>query len=181
MSGKTITDYRAKMHLSCEMLADELAVKTSLVVEWEKGESIPSKDQIAKLADIFHVSKESLAKEMGQTQSNGFVFYPNHANAKKRLTQTDMVAIAVFFIGLVTLAILIAIAFLEPIHHTLPNLQEVTGLMAYLYRYPLFLVLMGMAILFVILGGLLLIPLKQILKREHHSEPSGNSIERRKD
>jgi len=181
MSGKTIADLREKAQMSCEMLAEALAVKTNVVVEWEKGKCIPSEDQIAKLASVFHVSKESLAKEMDVAQSNGFVFYPNHAIAKRQLTQTDIVGIAGFFIGLVTLAILIAIAFLEPIRHTLPNLQEVTGLMAYLYRYPLFSVLMGMAVLFVILGGILMTPLKQIFRKEPHSVPSDRSTERRND
>jgi len=64
--GDKIKLERTKQGLSQDDLADRLSIHRSIVSRWETGKAEPTEDQLAKLADIFHIPLEELT---GQKQT----------------------------------------------------------------------------------------------------------------
>ena len=54
---------RTKMGLSQEELAEQLAVSRQSVSKWETGQSVPDLDKLIKLADLFGVTLDELARD----------------------------------------------------------------------------------------------------------------------
>ena len=58
--GNRIHEYRTKLDVSQEELANMLYVTRQAVSRWEQGQILPSVDNICQLVAIFHISVEQL-------------------------------------------------------------------------------------------------------------------------
>lgn len=61
--SEKILSLRTQMGLSQEDLAEKLAVSRQSVSKWETGQSVPDLDKLIKLADLFGVTLDELARE----------------------------------------------------------------------------------------------------------------------
>ncbi len=58
--GKRLNELRTGAGLSQKELGDQLGISNRAVSKWEKGLSLPSIDNLMKLAEIFHITMEDL-------------------------------------------------------------------------------------------------------------------------
>lgn len=58
--GNTISNLRNKHGLSVDLLAKKLNIGRNTVIDWEKGNIQPDREQEKVIADFFHISKEYL-------------------------------------------------------------------------------------------------------------------------
>ena len=61
--AERIFSQRTQMGLSQEELAEQLGVSRQSVSKWETGQSVPDLDKLIKLADLFGVTLDELARE----------------------------------------------------------------------------------------------------------------------
>ena len=60
MLAKNIRDYRKRLELTQEQLAERLGITLGAVSKWERGSSEPDLSYIMDLAELFHVSVDAL-------------------------------------------------------------------------------------------------------------------------
>ena len=61
--SETILSLRTQLGLSQEDLAEQLAVSRQSVSKWETGQSVPDLDKLIKLADLFGITLDELARD----------------------------------------------------------------------------------------------------------------------
>ena len=61
--GERIQTYRKKSNLSQEALGEKLALSRQTISLWEKDKTMPTVDNLVRLAEIFSVSVENLITE----------------------------------------------------------------------------------------------------------------------
>lgn len=127
MQGETIKFYRKRNNYSQEKLAELLGVSRQAVAKWENEISLPSTENMIKIADIFHISTDELIK--GQKEVT-ITSQDKGSNLKK--TYKIILGIMVAFIVFVLL-----------LRHMLPGAaQKINGLF----------IVMNLAILMVLLS-----------------------------
>ena len=62
--GRNISDYRKKIGLTQQELAEILGVTNKAVSKWESGTSDPSTSNLLALAKLYGISAEDLLKEV---------------------------------------------------------------------------------------------------------------------
>lgn len=60
--GKTIADYRKAANMTQSEVADQLGVTYQAVSKWERDESLPDITLLPKIADLFHISIDTLLR-----------------------------------------------------------------------------------------------------------------------
>ncbi len=60
--GKTIADYRKAANMTQSEVADQLGVTYQAVSKWERDESLPDITMLPKIADLFHISIDTLLR-----------------------------------------------------------------------------------------------------------------------
>ena len=61
--GKRISDLRKQYSYSQEYVADKVNVSRQAVSKWERGESLPDVTVLKQIADLFHVTVDSLLSD----------------------------------------------------------------------------------------------------------------------
>ena len=59
-TGSQIRDRRMKRNITLEQLAECCCVTPQAVCKWQRGEALPTIDNLMVLVDLFHVSVEDL-------------------------------------------------------------------------------------------------------------------------
>ncbi len=67
--NERIKYYRQKAHLSQEKLAELMCVSRQAVTKWEAGQSIPTTDNLFRLAELFEISVDQLAADQESSLS----------------------------------------------------------------------------------------------------------------
>lgn len=60
--GKRIRGYRVASHLTVRALADEMNQSEQAIYKWQRGESIPTVDNLVGLSYLFGVSIDAIIK-----------------------------------------------------------------------------------------------------------------------
>lgn len=84
--GKNLSELRSKLGITQLELAEKLNYSDKTVSKWERGESIPDVAILTKLAEVFHVSVDSLltdASEREKETKKAYVHVPSEEEKKK--------------------------------------------------------------------------------------------------
>lgn len=134
--GSRIYEERRKKRLSQEQLADLLKISNKAISKWENGESLPTIDNIVKLARIFGVSSDYLlgledgSKEESKTDLPETALPSKEGVVAKRNFPIDRMP-ALLFLHLLLPAVLLLL-------YALPLFTTVLGLQAYTCSYSVF-------------------------------------------
>ena len=102
--GKILKNLRKSANYTQEQLADLLGIANSTVSMYERGERFPDYEMMKSIADLFHVSintlygredtakaeKEPPAMEDGELEENMIVFHRNGKTQTKKFTKEQM-------------------------------------------------------------------------------------------
>ena len=95
MIGERIKHFRTKNKFTQEELAIVLDVKRKEVIDWEKGLSLPSKENLALLSDFFGVDVNELKVDF--TSKNNKIIYVHH-NPKRNAASLLLFLLGLFFL-----------------------------------------------------------------------------------
>ena len=82
--------YRKQRDLTQEQIAEKLGVSRQAVAKWERGDSLPSIENVIALADLYEISVDSLVRNLASTLSDDrdghYLFGVTRINEKGQIT-----------------------------------------------------------------------------------------------
>ena len=96
MLNENLKKYRKSKSLSQEKIAEMLGVSRQAVTKWENGQSMPSSDNLIKLAEIYHVSLDELLGKTSTLDDNNPYNPKYNPILRTNLTRIAIICQAIF-------------------------------------------------------------------------------------
>lgn len=96
MLNENLKMYRKSMGLSQEKIAEMLGVSRQAVTKWESGQSMPSSDNLIRLAAIYHVSLDELLGKTSNIDENNSNVPTYNPILRTNLTRIAIICQAIF-------------------------------------------------------------------------------------